>query len=373
MSSTPLGASIPSAAEPDVDVSVVCPFYNEEAILAGSIRALLAELEALDGSWELLVVNDGSRDGSEAIAREIAETESNLRVLGYPYNRGRGHALRTGIAQARGRVVVTTEIDLSWGPDIVERLVAELRRQPDADLVVASPHLPGGGYRNVPFVRVQLSNFGNWIIRACITNVVTMNTGMTRAYRREAIRSLPLEEDGKEFHLEVIRKAQAFHYRIVEIPAVLEWKEHKHRGRRVKRKSSTRVNRLIVTHGLFSLFANPIRYVWGLAVGAGLLSLGFLALGVVRLALGLVSVYSLILSLTLAVLALLLFVFGVLAQQGNLIQRELWWIRRELMNAQPGPGRRPRAAPDERRPPARRSRGSEPGPSRRGAGGHSEG
>lgn len=80
---------------------------------------------------------------------------------------------------------------------------------PGADIVVASPHLPGGGYKNVPAKRVWLSRLGNKVIRACMSDAATMNTGMTRAYRRRAILSLPLYEPGKEFHLEVILKATA--------------------------------------------------------------------------------------------------------------------------------------------------------------------
>jgi glycosyltransferase involved in cell wall biosynthesis len=315
--------------EAALDLSVVCPFYNEGQILADAIRALLARLDRLDASWELIVVNDGSRDESAEIARKLAAEHPNLRYLGYRFNRGRGHGLRTGIAQARGAVIVTTEIDLSWGEDIVERLYAEMQAHPDTDIVVASPHLPGGGYKNVPSSRVFYSRFGNQVIRACMSNAVSMNTGMTRAYRRDAIRSLPLEEDGKEFHLEVILKAQALRYRIREIPALLEWKEYKHQGQRVARKSSSKVNKLVVSHSLFSLFANPIRYVWGLGVACVLLSGGFFAAGVIRYFMGLVSVYMLIVSLVLVTLALVLFGFGVLAQQNNMIQREIWRMKQE--------------------------------------------
>jgi len=321
------GDVLPVGPEPELDLSVVCPFYNEESILAGCLRSLLERLEKLDLRWELVVVDDGSSDGSLEIAREFARRAPGLRVLSYRYNRGRGHALRTGIEQARGAWVVTTEIDLSWGEDIVERLLAAARERPDADVIVASPHLPGGGYRNVPPKRVLYSKLGNLVIRACMSNAVTMNTGMTRIYRRDAIRSLPLEENGKEFHLEVILKAQALGYRIAEIPSVLEWKEYKHAGQRVQRKSSSKVNQLIVTHSLFSLFGNPVRYVWVLGGAAFVLSGGFLAAGIVRYALGLVSVYMGILSLALAILGILLFAFGVIAQQGHMIQREIWRLR----------------------------------------------
>lgn len=313
-----------------LDVSVVCPFFNEDRVLSESVRTLLDRLEGLKESWELILVDDGSTDGSRALAAEIATSNLRLRLLVYDHNRGRGHALRSGIAQARGAIIVTTEIDLSWGEDIVERLLAAVRQQPDADLVIASPHLVGGGYRNVPRRRVLLSRLGNWVIRASMGNIATMNTGMTRAYRRESIRCLPLAEDGKEFHLEVVLKARALGYRFHEIPALLEWKDYKHEDRRVRRKSSSAVGRLVLTHSLFSVFANPIRYVWGLSAIGFLLSLGFLIAGVVRLALGLVSVYMLIIGLSFGVIALMFFAFGVLAHQDQAIQTELWRLQRDV-------------------------------------------
>ncbi|MCA8963189.1 MAG: glycosyltransferase family 2 protein, partial [Planctomycetes bacterium] len=160
----------------ELEISVICPFYNEEQIIGAAIRALLQRLhERLHVSWELIVVNDGSRDGSLQVARDIARTEPKLRVLSYPHNRGRGHALRTGIHQARGRILVTTEIDLSWGEDIVERLYQAMLDNPDVDITVASPHMPGGGYKNVPAKRVWISKFGNHVIRACMSSATTMN------------------------------------------------------------------------------------------------------------------------------------------------------------------------------------------------------
>jgi len=314
--------------EDRVDVSVVCPFYNEAGILEHAVRHMLGQLEDLGGTWELIIVNDGSTDESPAIAQRLQGISPHLRVLGYPRNRGRGHALRTGIAAAAGDIIVTTEIDLSWGDRIVHELVAELAAHPEADFVVASPHLAGGSYRNVPAKRVWLSRLGNLVIRACMSNAATMNTGMTRGYRRQVIQALPLTEDGKEFHLEVILKANAFGAKFREIPAVLEWKDYKHQGKRVKRKSSSRVNRLIVSHSLFSLFANPVRYVWGLSLVSLVIGMVALVAAVTELILGLVSAYMALLSVSMVILAILLFVIGVVLQQGNMIQRELWYLQR---------------------------------------------
>jgi glycosyltransferase involved in cell wall biosynthesis len=314
-----------------VDVSVVCPFFNEAGIIENAVRVMLRQLRNLAGTWELIVVNDGSTDGSRGLVDAIAREHAELRVIGYDRNRGRGHALRTGIAAARGDVVVTTEIDLSWGESVVSDLVAAMQRWPDADIVVASPNLPGGGYRHVPARRVWISRLGNRVIRLCMANAVTMNTGMTRAYRREVIQALPLIEDGKEFHLEVILKATSFGHRIREIPAVLEWKQHKRQGQVVQRKSSSRVNRLIVSHSLFSIFANPVRYVWLLSALFFALGIAFFATAVVLLMIGMVSVYAAIISVSLLIVGMVLFVLGVVLKQGNIIQRELWMMQRDRL------------------------------------------
>jgi len=309
-------------------VSLVCPFFNEAAILDNTIRHLLLQLESLDADWELIVVNDGSTDDSERIARSISSPR--LRVLGYPHNRGRGHALRTGIAAASGDIVVTTEIDLSWGDRIVHDLVDAFRRDPTLDIVVASPHLAPGGYKNVPARRVWISKIGNLVIRTLMTNAVTMNTGMTRAYRRSLIQSLPLSEDGKEFHLEVILKATAFGVRIGEVPATLEWKEHRRDGQVVQRKSSSRMRRLIVSHSLFSLFAHPVRYVMGAAVITLAMGLFFLGWSIVAMIVGQVAAYMGLLGTSLVILSLGFFLTAIIMQQGWLIQKELWMVQRML-------------------------------------------
>ncbi len=310
-----------------MDISIVCPFYNEAEIIEDAVCKMLDKASSLEGEWEFIVVNDGSIDNSAELVQQIANKNPNLHLISYPHNRGRGYALRKGIEAAQGDIIVTTEIDLSWGENIVHELRDAMKRNPGTDIVVASPHLPGGYYKNVPVKRVWLSRIGNHIIRACMSNAVTMNTGMTRAYRRSKIQSLPLSEDGKEFHLEVILKASAFGYNIREIPAVLEWKEYKHLEKRIKRKSSSKVNKLVVSHSLFSIFANPVRYVWAMSVVSLLISLVWLLFGLVFFFLGKVSIYTALLSILFMIIAIILFVMGVVVKQGNMIQQELWRLQ----------------------------------------------
>jgi len=330
-----------------MDVSVVCPFYNEAEIIEHTVRTMFKQLSSLQLEWELIVVNDGSTDGSLKIVQQIAKEYPNLRLEDYPFNRGRGYALREGIAAAKGEIIVTTEIDLSWGENIVHELVTALQTWPDIDIVLASPHLPSGGYRNVPWKRIWLSRLGNRIIRACMSDKFTMNTGMTRGYRRQLIQSLPLSEDGKEFHLEVILKATAFGAKIREIPAILEWKDYKLSGQRVNRKSSSHVNRLVISHTLFSVFANPVRYVWTLSLLSFLLGGIFLGWAVVLAILKMVSAYSALMGLLFCVVAIVLFVLGVVVKQGNMIQREIWMLQRNQILLQNNRALSPGAPPVE--------------------------
>lgn len=244
-------------------ISIVCPFYNEEAIIAAATKRMIGNLDKQIDAWELILVNDGSRDCSlEVLLASLNPQQlKRVRVISCPVNQGRGRALKNGIDAAIGDVIVTTEADCSWGDDIVLRLVNELTAHPEAHFIVASPHLPGGGLVNVPLRRRLLTAIGNRLIRAFFTSKVTMNTGMTRAYRREVVQPLEVWENGKEFHLEVLLKLVGLGFRVREIPACITWQEHKLAAPgSAKRVSSTRIFKTIGTHMRFLAIAKPTQY-----------------------------------------------------------------------------------------------------------------
>ena len=125
----------------------------------------------------------------------------------------RGRAIKYGIDAALEDIIITTEIDCSWGDAIAGELVKKLENN-DLHAVIASPHCPGGGMVDVPLHRKLLSRFGNKLINIFFKSGVSMNTGMTRAYRREVIQPLITKENGKEFHLEVLLKLTALNFRL---------------------------------------------------------------------------------------------------------------------------------------------------------------
>jgi glycosyltransferase involved in cell wall biosynthesis len=314
---------------PNPRISVVSPFYNEEAILKASVAGMLANLAPFGDDVELIIVDDGSTDGSKVLAENIAEREPRVRLISYDLNRGRGHALKTGIDAAWGEIIVTTEVDLSWGDDIVARLVSAMDDNPKLDMIIASPNLPTGGYKNVPAKRRLLSNLGNALLRMSVSRRITMYTGMTRAYRAALIQSLSTAECGKEFHLEVALKALTLGWNVGEIPCVLEWKDHKLQSPNAqqKRKSSTHIPSIIQSHLVFSCLANPSRYLTTIAVAPFLLSLFFFIIGLARLLTNNVAIYFFLSSGILFLISMNLFIFSILAGQNSTIRAECWRVQ----------------------------------------------
>jgi glycosyltransferase involved in cell wall biosynthesis len=313
-------------------VSVVCPFFNEEAVLVTAAERMIATLQRDFGAdWELILVNDGSTDGSLAQLLQFANAhpDGRLRVLSFSANQGRGRAIKAGIDAARGALIVTTEVDGSWGDAIVKDLVTELDRHPEADFVIASPHRPGGGLKNVPWQRVFLTRIGNLLIRAFFGSGVTMNTGMTRGYRSGVIKPLVVHADGKEFHLEVLLKLITIGFRFREIPATLTWNRFETRG---TRRSSTNIRRTIASHLQFLTIARPVRYFVAFAIVTALLSAGFLTAAVYMLITRLAPAVYLALSAMLTFLVSLVFIgFAVLFSE----TREA--MRSELIRLYPAP------------------------------------
>lgn len=305
-------------------ISVVCPYFNEAGIIASAVQTIHEELKKLGHEFELILVNDGSTDESFDIVKNITEDLENVVLVTYLHNEGRGYALKRGIDVASGQIIITTEIDMSWGKEIFQNFVTAFEEKPYLDCVIASPHHPEGKCVNVPFKRMLISKIGNFLIRMFFLPEISMNTGMTRGYRKDVIQNLETTEKGKEFHLEVLLKLNALNYRIGEIPAVLEWKEEDEKPDAGKRKSSTNINRTIKTHINFLFFLRPLKYFWVLSFILLLLCLASLIMAFYFLLNDIESLWMVMTSLLFAIFGVLFFGIGVITEQNIHILKELW-------------------------------------------------
>ncbi len=249
-----------------MDLSIIIPMYNEAENAEGTLRRVEEVLLAFKGSYEIIPVNDGSRDKTLETLKRVASQNGKIRIVSYPKNCGRGKALRAGFKASSGEVIVSIDADLSYDPHYIMGLIEVLNGDQDIDLVLASPYMPGGGVENVPFSRLWISKLGNMVLRFAMPNRIYTSTGIFRAYRRKVLESIELESDGKEIHLEILSKAIALGFRVKEFPAVLTSRK---RGR-----SKFKFKKTAISHLIFSALEKPMMifgFLGLITIGAGLL------------------------------------------------------------------------------------------------------
>jgi glycosyltransferase involved in cell wall biosynthesis len=209
------------AADKTPDVSIVIPVYNEERILATSLAELREKLAQLPWSYEILLAENGSRDRTVELAREIAESspEVQLDSLGEP---NYGKALKRGILRARGRFVICDEIDLC-DVDFYRRAMA-LLESGEAEMVVGSKVMKGAN-DDRPLFRHVATLVLNGILRVAVGFRGTDTHGL-KAFRRDALVGTAERcvVDKDLFASEFVVRAGREGRRVVEIPLRIQEK-----------------------------------------------------------------------------------------------------------------------------------------------------
>ncbi len=170
--------------DPAPEISVVVPAYNEAESLPTLFSELRAALAATGRTWELIVVDDGSTDGTGGWLETEAAGDRRVVPLALERNAGQSAALAAGLARARGAIVVTLDADLQNDPADLPKLLEALA---DADVVSGVR-----AKRNDPWVRRVSSRIANGVRRAVLGDPVTDIGCSFKAYRREVLEGLPM-------------------------------------------------------------------------------------------------------------------------------------------------------------------------------------
>ncbi len=204
-------------------VLVCIPTYNER----DNLPTTLSRLRAACPDVDVLVIDDGSPDGTGKIADEAAEQDPKLHVLHRAEKSGLGTAYVKGFGWGLERgfdVLVEMDADGSHQPEELPRLLAALASDDTgrrADVVLGSRYVDGGVVRNWPHRRLVLSRGGNAYVRIALGLPLRDATGGFRAYRSEVLRHLPLGEiasQGYCFQVDLVWQAWRAGYRVVEVP-----------------------------------------------------------------------------------------------------------------------------------------------------------
>ena len=200
---------------------VCIPTYNERENVHGLVAAVRSSLDSAGIDGHVLVIDDGSPDGTGAIADLMAESDARVHVLHRAEKCGIGPAYIDGFryALAQGaELILEMDCDFSHDPASVPRLIEAAR---GADLVIGSRYTPGGGVTDWGLVRRGISRGGCLYAQAILGTPVRDLTGGFKCFRRRVLEAIPLDEvsgQGYGFQVEMTYRTLLAGFRVVEVP-----------------------------------------------------------------------------------------------------------------------------------------------------------
>lgn len=140
-------------------LSLCIPMYNEQKILPDTLKTVSEYMHnTFYDDFEVIYVNDGSSDKSGEIVREFAEKDASVRLIEYTPNRGKGYAVRQGVLQSTGDIVIFTDCDLAYGMDVILEMVNLFAAHPEYAVIVGSRVLHPEGYEGYTAIRKFVSH-----------------------------------------------------------------------------------------------------------------------------------------------------------------------------------------------------------------------
>jgi glycosyltransferase involved in cell wall biosynthesis len=227
-------------------LSVVVPVYNEAATIASVIRTVLAQ-------WlvkEVLVVDDGSRDGTWEALQPLPPEDARVKLFRHEVNQGKGAALRTGFAQATAPIVLVQDADLEYDPGEYPVLAGPILAG-KADVVYGSRFQGAGAHRVLYFWHSVGNTFLTLLSNMCTNvNLTDMETGY-KAFRREIVQQIQIAENRFGFEPEITAKISRIKgVRLYEVPISYYGRTYAE-GKKINWKDGLSAIRCILKYNFF--------------------------------------------------------------------------------------------------------------------------
>ena len=207
-------------------LSVIIPVYNE----VESIQVILERVQAQKLAHEIIVVDDGSKDGTRDVLAKL-DGKNSVRVILHEHNKGKGAAVRTGMGAALGDVLLIQDADLEYDPRDYPTLLAPLN-EGIADVVYGSRFL-GGSHRVAMFWHMVANRMLTFMTNILYNTILTdMETGY-KVFRREILNGMVLHANSFDFEPEFTAKILKRHFRIFEVPITFNPRDYTE-GKKIK-------------------------------------------------------------------------------------------------------------------------------------------
>jgi dolichyl-phosphate beta-glucosyltransferase len=210
-------------AEPSrADLSVIIPAYNEECRLGESLPVVWEYLRGRFADFELIVVDDGSSDATGRVVESFARDHPGVKLVAYQPNRGKGYAVRAGILEAEGALVLFSDADLSTPIEEIEALLERL--DAGSDVAIGSRAVPGSDLRvRQPWYRELAGRSFNRLARLVATPGLRDTQCGFKLFHRRAAQDVfgRMAEDGFSFDIEALHLAIRLGYEVAEVP--VQW------------------------------------------------------------------------------------------------------------------------------------------------------
>lgn len=193
-------------------LSVIIPVYNERERLTEAVRQVLA----VDLADEIIIVDDGSTDGTRDLYPEIAGWSDRIKIHFHSHNQGKGAAVRTGFGLATGDVLLIQDADLEYDPRDYPKLLDPIAMGRAA--VVYGSRLRGGPTKAMFFWHMVGNKFLTLVTNLLYNAILTDMETCYKVFKAEVVRDLPLRSRGFEFEPEITSKVLKRGYRIYEVP-----------------------------------------------------------------------------------------------------------------------------------------------------------
>jgi glycosyltransferase involved in cell wall biosynthesis len=209
-----------AAPSREPDLSVVIPAYNEVARLEPSLHRVIDYCRTHCDDFEILVVDDGSTDGTADLVEQVAAGERRVRLIPLGENRGKGAAVRAGVLEARGREILFSDADLATPIEELDKLRHRLTN--GCDIAIGSRAAPGADIRvrQHPMRELMGRTFNVLVRLAALGGIRDTQCGF-KLFRRDAARDLFARArlDGFAFDVEILWLARG-RYQVAEVPVV---------------------------------------------------------------------------------------------------------------------------------------------------------